>query len=172
MSRLIYVVVFATLPGVVHAQAPAHSFEQLRQALTIGQTIVVTDTTGQRTKGTLAEVIAVPPSLTIVGRGRRTFPADAVLEIRRPDGLWNGALIGAGVGIGLATWDYVIDPSEPGNAAVFGVSIGVGAAIGAGIDALRRGGQLLYRSGPLTTRFSVSPIVARRAQGLVLTAHF
>ena len=72
----------------------------------------------------------------------------------RPDPLTNGALIGAAVGGGLAMVDYLIDPSEPGNAVAFTVAIGLGAAIGAGIDALikpRRAGVV-----------SLSPIIGKR----------
>jgi hypothetical protein len=44
-------------------------------------------------------------------------------------------LVGAAIGTGLATWDYMIDPSEPENAVIFAVAVGLGTAIGAGIGA-------------------------------------
>ena len=158
-------------PWAAHAQLPAQTFEQLRQAITNGETVVVTDTAGRRTTGRVADVTADPPSLVILIPQRHTVPAETVAEIRRRDALWNGALVGAGVGAGLATWDYAIDPSEPGNGVVFAIAIGTGAAIGAGIDALTKG-RLLYRTAPSTARVSLAPLVTRRTQGLLLTARF
>lgn len=91
----------------------------------------------------------------------------------RPDPLWNGMLIGAAVGTGLATWDYLIDPSEPGNAVIFTVAIGLGAAIGAGIDALKsqRGnrGSSPFRQ---TAALRVAPVVGRGHKAVLLRIRF
>ena len=82
-------------------------------------------------------------------------------------------LIGAAIGTGLATWDYLIDPSEPGNAAIFTVAIGLGAAIGAGIDALRtKGGKLLHASSRQTTAMRVLPLLERNRQGALVCIRF
>src|SRR4029079_2020075 len=108
--------------------------------------VVVTDDTGRKIRGKVEELS--PSSLIVVTKGpsRRTFVESTVTEIRRSDSLVNGALLGAGVGAGLALWDYLIDPSEPGNGVITVVSVGLGTAIGAGIDALvNKGGKVLYR---------------------------
>ena len=103
--------------------------------LKVRQKVVVTDESGQEVKGRVDKLSTA--SITVDGR---TFADAAIREIRLPDPLWNGMLVGAAIGTGFATWDYLIDPSEPGNAAIFTVAIGLGTAIGAGIDALRTKG--------------------------------
>ena len=111
----IAVAVFVILvPSPAPAQTVANSFEELWQVLKKGQTVVVTDASGQRTKGKVADIS--PSSLVVFVPEARTFAEGTVKEIRAADPLSNGALIGAGIGTGLAMWDYLIDPSEPGNA--------------------------------------------------------
>ena len=148
------------------------SFEELRLSLKNGQTIVVTDTNGQRTKGKVRDVSTSPPSLAIVGPTPLTFPAGSIAEVRITDSLLNGALIGAGIGTGLAVWDYLIDPSEPGDGAVFAVAIDLGTAIGAGLDALVDGRRVLYRSGHQKRSLRIAPIHARNRRGGQVAVRF
>lgn len=149
------------------AQPIARSFEDLPRTLKVGQTVFVTDATGRQTKGKIANLSA--STLVVLTPETRTFADGAVTEIRTVDPLWNGALIGVGVGIGLAIWDYLIDPSEPGNAAIFTAGIGLGAAIGSGIDALvRRPGKTVY----LARRVRVSPLLGHARQGVRLSVRF
>jgi hypothetical protein len=150
------------------AQPVAHSFEELRQVVKEGQTLVVTDASGQRTKGKVADVFR--SSLVLLTPDARTFSEGAVTEISATDSLSNGALIGAAVGTGLAMWDYLIDPSEPGNAAVFTVAIGLGTAVGAGIDALVN--RLLYRSPRQTRRLLFSPVLEKDRKGVLVSVRF
>ena len=72
----------------------------------------------------------------------------------------------------LATWDYLIDPSEPGNAAIFAVAIGGGAAIGAGLDRVIAGGRVLYRSRPQRLSLRISPFAHRDCQGVLVSVRF
>jgi len=164
--------VFAILaPSPALAQTVANSFEELRQVLKKGQTVVVTDASGQRTKGKVADVS--PSSLVIFIPEARTFAEGTVTEIRATDPLSNGALIGAAIGMGLAMWDYLIDPSEPGNAAVFTVAIGLGTAVGTAIDALvNRGGKILYGSPRQTRRLMISPVLGKDRQGVLVSVRF
>jgi hypothetical protein len=162
-------VVLILAPAVARAQPAAASFDELRQVLKPGQTVVVTDTAGRRIKGKLAEVSLSPPALRLLAPGGRTFDERSVREIRSPDTLTNGALIGGAVGLGLAIWDYLIDPSEPGNAAIFTVAIGAGTAIGAGIDALIDGRRLLYRA---PRRVALMPLASRHRQGVLVAVTF
>ena len=104
--------VFAVaFPGSAGAQTAVHSFEELQRMLKVRQTVVVTDESGREVKGRVDQLSTA--SITV---GGRTFTDTTISEIRLPDPLWNGILIGAAIGTGLATWDYMIDPSEPGNA--------------------------------------------------------
>jgi hypothetical protein len=163
-----FVIAVALFPGGAGAQTVAHSFEELQQILHVRQTVVVTDESGQETKGRVDKLSTA--SITV---GGRTFADAAIREIRLPDPLWNGMLFGAAIGTGLAVWDYVIDPSEPGNAVVFTVAIGLGTAIGAGIDALRKkGGRLLYASPRQTAGTLVLPLVDTNRRGALVCIRF
>ena len=72
----------------------------------------------------------------------------------------------------LATWDDLIDPSEPGNAAIFAVAIVGGTAIGAGIDRVIAGGRVLYRSRPHRPSLRISPFTHRDGQGVLVAVRF
>ena len=157
----------ALLPGTARAQT-AHTFEELHRILQVRQTVVVTDVSGQEAKGRIDQLSTA--SITV---GGRTFTDAAIRAIRLPDPLWNGMLVGAAIGTGLATWDYVIDPSEPGNAVIFAVAVGLGTAIGAGIDALRiKGGRLLYASPRQTAAMRVLPLLEQNRQGALVRIRF
>jgi multidrug efflux pump subunit AcrA (membrane-fusion protein) len=163
-----FVLAAALFPCSARAQALAQSFEDLRQTLKVGQRVVVTDESGQKSKGRVDELST--SSFTV---GPRTFTEVTVTEIRIPDPLWNGALIGAAIGAGLATWDYMIDPSEPGNAAIFTVAIGLGTAIGAGIDALTsREGKLLYAAPRQRRGLMISPLIEKHRQAAFVSFRF
>jgi hypothetical protein len=158
-------------PTGAPAQTVASSFEELRQVLKKGQSVVVTDASGQRTRGKVGDV--TPSTLVVFIPGARTFDQDIITEIRAPDPLWNGALLGAGIGTGFALWDYLIDPSEPGNGAIFTVAIGLGAAIGAGIDALlNKGGKVVYASPRRTRHVVLSPFLGKDRQGAMVSVRF
>jgi hypothetical protein len=161
-----------TLVGVLlangaGAQPAARSFDELRSKLNASQTVFVTDASGRQTKGKVVDISG--STLVILTPETRTFTDAAITDIKITDSRWDGALIGAGAGIGLAIWDYSIDPSEPGNAAIFAIGASLGAAIGAGIDALRaRPGRTVYRSPSV----AVSPVLGRTRQGLSISVRF
>lgn len=158
----------ALFPGSAGAQTATHSFEELQRMLKVRQTVLVTDESGQEVKGRVDKVSTA--SITV---GGRLFSAAAIREIKLPDPLWNGMLVGAAIGTGLATWDYMIDSSEPGNAVVFTLAIGLGTAIGAGIDALRtKGGRLLYASPRQTVAIRLSPLLDGSRQGALVCIRF
>ena len=163
-----FVLALALFPCSAGAQTPAQSFEELQRTLKVRQTVVVTDEGGQQVKGRIEKLSTA--SITV---GGRIFTDAAIREIRLPDRLWNGMLVGAAVGMGLATWDYLIDPSEPDNALIFTVAVGLGTAIGAGIDALRtKGGRLLYASPRHPATVRVLPLVERNRQGALVSIRF
>ena len=168
-SSLALVVIL--VPSPASAQTTATSFAELRKILKDGETVIVTDTSGQRSKGRVTGVSLSPPAVEILAAKARTFPESSVAEIRASDGLRNGALIGGSIGLGFAMWDYLIDPSEPGNAVIFTVAIGMGTAIGAGIDALI-GGKVLYRPGPPRRSVTISPLATRARQGVLVSVRF
>ena len=148
--------------------------------LEAGQKIVVTLKTGETRTGEVRRVTAdgvtiAVRSMTGPAQAREeTVPASQISKVLTAgDSIWNGALIGAGVGTGLAIWDYSIDPSEPGNAAIFAVAIGLGTAIGAGIDALiNRRGTLLYMASREPAAVAVSPILGKDRHGVLVAVRF
>jgi hypothetical protein len=160
-------------PRPASAQAVAGSFEELRQILKNGQMVVVTDASGHRTKGKVRDLSTTPTpgSVVLLVPDARTFAESAVSEIRAADSPATGALIGGGVGFGLALWDYLIDPSEPDNAAIFAVAIGLGAAIGLGIDALIDG-KVLYRPRQPRVSVGIAPLIARDRRGVAVSVRF
>lgn len=145
-----------------------------------GTKSVVTLKTGEKRIGNFRRAtadeltIAVRPKKGEAPAREETLPKALVATVAlAADSMWNGALVGAGIGTGLAMWDYLIDPSEPGNAAIFAVAIGCGAAIGAGIDALvNTGGTVLYASPRQKSGVTVSPFVGRDQQGVVVSVRF
>ena len=152
-------------------QTVATSFEELERILRTGQTIEVVDAGGQRTRGKIADLAGA--SLVILVPATRTFTEADVVEIRAIDRLWNGALVGAAIGAGLATWDYLIDPSEPGNAAVYAIAIGLGTAIGAGIDTLvNRGGRRLYAAPPQRRTPLISLVLGNHRRAALVSVRF
>jgi hypothetical protein len=159
-----FVVAVALLPVSAFGQT-THSLDAPQQVLREDQTVVVTDAGGHKVKGKVERISTA--FITVAGQ---TVADAAITEIRLQDSLWNGMLVGAAVGTGLATWDYLIDPSEPGNAAIFTVAVGLGAAIGAGIDASRKGQMVYTRPRPLAVR--MLPFVERHRQGVLVSVRF
>jgi hypothetical protein len=144
-------------PRLAPAQTVANSFEDVKRPLKSDQIVVVTDASGKRTKGKVAE----------------TFAEGTVTQVRAKDPLWNGALIGGAIGAGLATWDYLIDPSEPGNAAVFTVAIGLGTAIGTAVDAMMNRNERIIDAPPRRTRnLQLAPFVGKTRQGVLVSVCF
>jgi hypothetical protein len=166
-------------PAPCVAQEPVRDFSQLDTRLKPGETVWVTDAQGREVKGRIQTLS--PDTLILSGGDARTYAGVDVLELRRrrPDPLWNGALIGfavgGGLGIGLGdfsgTWRW-------GDAAVGALMIGaIGTGIGVGLDALIPGKKLVvYRSpgsgGASSARLSISPLVTRRAKGAAVSLSF
>jgi hypothetical protein len=121
---------------------------------------------GPELKGRLVEF--GPETLTLLANGQRTtLPTSRVQRIDlRGDPLKNGAIIGASVyvGMGLLMVSSVSEELE----ARFVVPMmltqaGVGALIGAGIDAMHKGRTPLYRR---TASLSVAPLRKGVAVGM------
>jgi hypothetical protein len=113
------------------------------------------------------------PGAPPVGR----LPPIQAMPQRGTDSLWNGTLVGAGLGavLGALGGVAVIECSECAGFNVpltFGViGAGVGAGIGAGIDALRHQRSPTSRvSRP--RRVTVAPIVGRHLRAVVGSIRF
>lgn len=172
------VLAVAIVPNAASAQTVARSFDELQRTLKVGQTVFVTDKSGRQTKGEVADVSA--SSLVILTPDTRTFVEGGVAEIRRTDRLWKGALIGLGVGaipgaVGGLSGCAQYSGHECVTGPLFGALVigGIGAAIGAGIDALvNKVGSLLYVSPQQTPGVTLSPLLGKDRRGVLLSVRF
>lgn len=152
--------------------------DEIRRRLKDGQKIVVIDDAGEKFEGRVAELKG--DALTLRAGGERTdVRYDRIVRIDRPhDGVGNGALIGFGVGAGLALASALSasgDDSGWGSpdplyvAAVGSLVLGgIGAAIGLGLDAAIRRDPTLYRRQE-ASRVSLSPLLGRSRRGLAIS---
>ena len=171
----------ALFPTSVGAQTVAQSFDELQGTVKVGQIVFVTDESGRLTKGKVADLSA--SSLTVLAPEKRTFGESTVTRINRADGVWNGALIGLGVGAIPGAWLGTVYCDECQNRTgpvLIGVLLfgGIGAAIGGGFDVLfGKVGRLVYTSRRLPlqsqrTGVIVSPLIGKDRRGVLLSVRF
>ena len=169
-----------TPSALAAAQEPVRDFTQLNTRLKPGDTVWVTDAAGREVKGKIVDL--APEAVTVKADASRTYgPADVnLIHERRPDSLKNGALIGLGVGGGLALGLCLAAETTEGDGAcalAAGIYGGVGAAIGVGIDALIPGRKIVaYRApgpaGAPSARVSFAPVITPRAKGVAVSFAF
>jgi hypothetical protein len=117
--------------------------------------------------------------LDVSGQPRQFQEGDVdTVEKRGPDSLKNGALIGLGVGGGLAVLfvGAALSAGEDGGGwylMTVPAYAGMGAGIGVGIDALIEGRRVIYAGSHQTkSNVSVSPILGRERKGVRLSMTF
>ena len=170
-------VMFAILAsaGQLEAQELAATFDQLRVLVKAGDRIRVVDTSGQETRGTIADIGAA--SLTLeFDRTRRAFtePDISTIHQRRSDSLANGALWGFGIGAGLGLFGGIALAGADGSSAAIIPVItfmyaGLGAGIGAGLDAMVSAERVIY-ARRTTASVRLIPILNQhRAIGLAVS---
>jgi len=137
---------FVLFGGLSLACTSPASAAQQPPALQGGEEVIVVHAgSGQELRGRLLELSST--SLGILVDGHRVeVPIDDVLRIDgRKDSLKNGALIGLGVFGGSAALSCAAVGSSPGWCAyAIAMNGALGAAIGAGIDALHKGRSPIY----------------------------
>jgi hypothetical protein len=165
--------------ATAEAQHLASSFEQLQVLVKAGDAVTVTDSTGRDLTGKIASLSS--SSLTLMVEGtRRDLPESEIRTIRqrRQDSLANGAKWGLGIGAGLglaagfalAAGDGNVSAVIPIIGLVYG---GLGAGVGAGIDALVLGNQVIYfKPANTSAKVTVSPLVTRERRGVLLSFGF
>jgi hypothetical protein len=157
----------------------ATSFDQLPLLVKPGDTVYVTDFSGNTVKGRISQLSRTSLGLTINGQRRDLLQTD-VSQIRqwRNDSLKNGALIGLGVGAGLGTALGIACYAEGGNcgsatAVLILYGAGVGAGIGVGLDALIPAKQTIYQNQNRTSRkFHIGPVLNRKDKGVKVAFSF
>jgi hypothetical protein len=170
VARILLVVALMSSPA--EAQELAGTFDQLRVLVKPGDTLTVTDAAGVPVRGKLVTLSTASLSLDVSG-SRKLFQNSEIDTIARrtPDSLRNGALIGLAIGgglfgsaVGAATshWGYAASA-----ALVYG---GLGAAIGAGVDAMIEGPRVIYaRAAAKPVGISIAPARSGRGRGVVAT---
>jgi hypothetical protein len=160
----------------------AMSFEQLQLLVKPGDNVYVTDSKGVVTKG---KITGLTPSILSLKEksGTRDWSEADVSRIMqyRHDSLKNGTLIGTGIMFGLSAIsvatcgsDEACDLSTGEKVGVVLINTGLGAAIGAGIDALIHQKQTVYIGRPRAALnlSSVRPILTKDRKGVVLSMSF
>jgi glucokinase len=160
----------------VAAQSPAEADPRLVIALAPGATVWITDSGGVEQKMRIGNFSGGTVTAT-VGEGVRRFTTAEIRRVRarRSDSLLNGALIGAGAGIGAGL--YLCSLMEPwetcrDNVASMFPGAVLGAGIGVGIDALVRGRKTVYEAPGGSTRLQITPLATRRGVALRMSVNF
>jgi hypothetical protein len=168
------------VPPPALAQEPAASFDDLPRWVRLGDPVTVTEASGRKVTGSIADLQARSLKLAI-GKSVREFSQADVATITRtlPDPLGNGALIGAGIGAGFflvaALSGGGCDWEGCGGMLLLGsVFYGaIGAGIGVGIDAMVPGRELaIYRRTAGHAAIGFSPRIGPTRQGVVVSVAF
>jgi hypothetical protein len=161
-------------PTPAFAQGPTRTLDQLGLIVSRGDLVTVSSQRGTRVRGRILEV-RTDQLVIDTGHTLRVWSADELHEVRRRSGdsLLSGAIIGAAVGGGLTSLLYLDNEcrSDPACAKAVIVYAALGAAAGAGIDALIRANPVIYRGSGGRVSWSVTPafsVDVRRA-GVQLT---
>ena len=163
----------------------ARSFQALRARVGPGTSVSVIDTGGNEMRGTIIDISASSLGLS-VGGNRLDLAEDSVLRIEgTSDPLWNGTLIGAGIGAGISGALAVAACSESGctasaSEALAGFVVfwtGVGAGIGLWVDWARKSSDLVYLSPGASNpsrgaTVSLSPLIGRNRKGVAVSFSF
>ena len=175
---IVYMLIAAGAP-IVEAQILASSFDQLSVLVKRGDSVIVTDDTGRETRGTVAALS--PSSLELIVAGnRRSFVEEETRTIRQRtnDSLKNGTLWGVGIGAGLGLTSLIGSEESPALPAgeVVGVTLalaGLGAIVGAAIDAIARSHEVIYsRPARTSATLTLSPTLTRGRSGASLSFGF
>ena len=152
-------------------QPPADLLTALQKQTTRGDTLRVVMKDGTERKGILTEMSATSVTLIVKGKREVVAEADTLRVVREnPDSLRNGARSGAIVG--ATTIAAFLLPSSrevdgPTALAVIGIYVGLGTAVGAGIDALIKDHTMVYeRAAARRVSISVAPLLAPRQAGV------
>jgi hypothetical protein len=165
------IVKLACLCWLTAADVTAQTLEDVARGARTGDTVIVTDANGDRTK---AKLLAVSPeSIRILTDAPRDVPVDRVVRVERlgdgtGDGFKKGAIVGLVVGTaGLA---------EGGDLPYSLLKIPTGAIefglIGLLLDWMHVARTTLYEAPARKTSVGVTPLVERGRRGVALSVRF
>jgi hypothetical protein len=183
MRRAAWVVVVSLALGVggCAGKRVATTFDGMAERVPAGTTVRVTTVDGRETTGRLTAVSGTSMQVTLRDASRLELREADVAGVRARDPLWNGMLIGAAAG-GLSTFVMNDESCSAPNASAdcwkvsrgAGVAIGalMGAAIGAGVDALRQ--EPVFRNPRPAggAAVGITPVLAPGHAAIVVRARF
>jgi hypothetical protein len=152
------------------AAVVAETFNDLRFMVSPGESVKMSLANGERVSGSITSLSPELLSMRIKRTTRLFRPEDiASVRQRRADPVKDGAIIGFGVGAGLLV-AAECGRCHIGMTLVYG---GIGAAIGAGIDAMIKKEVVVFRGkNSKGARISVEPQLAPSHQALNLRVTF
>ena len=145
------------------------TFDDLVHKIRQGQTVIVIDRHGGKTQGRV-ESVSAEALVVDYGRSQTFAPAD-VRQVKKPDRMWDGAIKGAALGVIPAVLFGALDCDDCVPGALAALSIGVGAGVGFGIDALF-GPKTVFRGSAQPPRLALAPIVGRDTRGVSASFRF
>jgi hypothetical protein len=163
-----FALAFMLSASTVRAQG---AFDNLGTKVKPGQKVIVIDQQGRRTEG-LVDTVSATALVVNFYRGAvtdssltttRTFTPDEVWSVQKPGHIWDGAIKGAIVGLIPAGIFAAAECYHCDEGSFTAFTVGMGAAIGLGIDALF-GPKTVYRRASRASRVSLAPIVGTRGR--------
>lgn len=139
--------------------------------LKLGQRYWVTQTDGVEIRGYLTATTPTDVSVN-TDRGHVTIPTADVFRIAKPDGLKNGALIGAGVGVGFVFLSAGTDNSDgPLDGTTFaiiaaGLVASAGGAVGALLDKVVSPRKTVYQKAAAAPLMQIVPAMHKGGVGV------
>lgn len=165
----------------VEAQGVATSFDQLGVLVKPGDKITIVDMTGREAEGRIQTLLR--DELTVLtkdGAWQLSERDVARIRQRRSDSVQNGAIIGgaAGLGYGLALLTFLAATDDGGGPIPAGVVVGMavftgmGAAAGAGIDALITRRRVIYERPARGGQVRIAPLLFDGRRGVAVSVKF
>jgi hypothetical protein len=160
------VVILAILSSSPPAAGTAE--QTIPESVRTGLKVSIVDERGVQIDGRVEGVSDSAVRLAVRG-GTKDIPIEQIVRIERPDGVWNGALTGLGIGLSMGLIGTAADPQ--GGALLVSRTLGNGvvcAGIGALLDAAIDGRKTLYERGPRTGA-RVTPIIDRGVRAVAVS---
>lgn len=163
------------------AQEVASTLNQLAVLVKPGDSITLVDVNGRTMRGRVAslsdDLLRLQISDGLLQLGEQEV---ATITQRRSDSLTNGALIGAASGAAyfaviMAIFSHYNDGGDvivPTAITGGAMMVGLGAAAGAGIDALIARRQVIFRAKGGAGRVQFAPLVGNGRRGATVTVRF
>jgi hypothetical protein len=158
------------------ASDPISSFAGLEARLRPGERVVVTQYSGDVVRGRVVSIVPLTVADPETGESLGTASLELAeadverLTVLRKDSLWNGALIGLGVGGAVV---FAADCNSPDcdrvQPVVVPLTLALGVGLGALFDFLKKEEKLLYAADSPGPQVFILPVIDRDRRGALVT---